>query len=268
MREYVDKEKNMRNKNTYYEIDIVQLLGTLWRKAWVILLAALIGGGVAFTYAAFLVTPLYKAEAQMYVNNSSFAVGSTSFSINSTELTAAQSLVDTYIVILNSRPTLEAVLDKTGVDYSCDQLENMISAGAVNNTEIFSITVTSKDPQEAELIANAIVDILPDKISDVVDGSSVRTVEWAIVPSEKSSPDITMYTAIGGLVGVVIACMILIIQFAGDTLIHDEDYLTETYKLPVLAVIPNLYDDRQNSYYKAYRSKERKEEQSDADKKK
>ena len=258
----------MEKQKGHYELDLLQLLEGLWKKAWIIALAAIFVGALAFSAAMFLITPKYKAEAQMYVNNSSFAVGSTSFSINSTELTAAQSLVDTYIVILNSRPTLEAVLDKTGVNYSCDQLENMISAGAVNNTEIFSITVTSKDPQEAELIANAIVDILPDKISDVVDGSSVRTVEWAIVPSEKSSPDITMYTAIGGLVGVVIACMILIIQFAGDTLIHDEDYLTETYKLPVLAVIPNLYDDRQNSYYKAYKSKEGKEEQADVDEKK
>ena len=249
----------MKNKNNYYEIDIMQLLRKLWHKAWAIVLAALIGGGAAFSYAAFLITPLYEAEALMYVNNSSFSVGSTSFSINNAELTAAQSLVDTYIVILTSRPTLEKVIDETGVNYNCDQLEEMISAGAVNNTEVFSITVTSKSPQEAELIANAIVDILPGRIADVVDGSSVRTVEWAIVPSEKSSPNITMYTAIGMLVGFVLACMIVIIRMAGDTLIHDEDYLTETYKLPVLAVIPDLYDDSGNSYYSAYESKTRTE---------
>ena len=249
----------MKNKNNYYEIDVMQLLRELWHRAWAIVLAALIGGGAAFAYATFLVTPLYEAEAQMYVNNSSFSVGSTSFSINNAELTAAQSLVDTYIVILTSRPTLEAVINDTGVDYSCDQLETMISAGAVNNTEVFSITVTSKKPQEAELIANAIVDILPGRIADVVDGSSVRTVEWAIVPSEKSSPNITMYTAIGMLVGLVIACMIVIIRLAGDTLIHNEDYLTETYKLPVLAVIPDLYVDKGNSYYSAYESKKRTE---------
>lgn len=249
----------MKNKNNYYEIDIMQLLRELWHKAWALVLAALIGGGAAFAYATFLVTPLYEAEALMYVNNSSFSVGSTSFSINNAELTAAQSLVDTYIVILTSRPTLEEVIDDTGVDYSCEELEEMISAGAVNNTEVFSITITSKDPQEAELIANSIVDILPGRIADVVDGSSVRTVEWAIVPSEKSSPNITMYTAIGMLVGFVLACMIVIIRLAGDTLIHNEDYLTETYKLPVLAVIPDLYDDKGNSYYSAYELKTRTE---------
>lgn len=249
----------MDKKNTYYEIDIIQLLQALWRKAWALVLAALIGGGIAFSYSAFLIAPLYEAEAQMYVNNSSFSVGSTSFSINNAELTAAQSLVDTYIVILVSRPTLERVIDETGINYSCEELEAMISAAPVNNTEVFSITITSKNPQEAELIANAIVDILPERISDVVDGSSVRTVEWAIIPSEKSSPNITMYTAVGMLLGVVIACILTIIQLAGDTMIHDEDYLTETYKLPVLAVIPNLYDDNKNNYYSTYESKSRTE---------
>src|SRR5699024_32789 len=91
-----EKENEMDKKNTYYEIDLMQLLQALWKKAWALVLAALIGGGIAFSYSAFLIAPLYEAEAQMYVNNSSFSVGSTSFSINNAELTAAQSLVDTY----------------------------------------------------------------------------------------------------------------------------------------------------------------------------
>ena len=143
---------DMGKSNEYYEIDIMQLLRMLWQKVWVIILSAVIGAVAAFSIAAFLIPPKYEAQALMYVNNSSFSVGSTSFSISNTELTAAQSLVDTYIVILTSRPTLEAVIEDTKVDYDCDELELMISAEAVNNTEVFSITITSEDPKEAELI--------------------------------------------------------------------------------------------------------------------
>lgn len=239
----------MGKTNEYYEIDLFQLLRALWRKAWAIVLAAVIGGGAAFSYAAFLVTPLYEADAQMYVNNSSFSVGSTSFSFSSAELTAAQSLVDTYIVILNSRDTLNEIIRATGVDYNYKELSSMLSAQPVNNTEVFSITVTSADPQEAELIANAIVDILPDRIADIVDGSSVRVVHYAIVPTEKASPNITMFTAVGMLLGIAISCIVVIVQLVSDTLIHNEDYLTETYDLPVLAVIPNLYDNSGNTDY-------------------
>ena len=247
----------MKNKNDYYEIDLLKLFKALWHKAWAIVLAALIGGVAAFSYAAFIINPTYEAQAKMYVNNSSLTVGSTSFSINNSDLIAAQNLVDTYIVILKSRPTLEKIIAETGVDYSCEQLNGMISAGPVNSTEVFSINVASNDPKEAELIANTIVEILPGRIADIVDGSSVRTVEWAVVPSEKSAPNITKYTACGMLLGIVIACIIVFIQMAGDTLIHDEDYLTETYKLPVLAVVPDLYNDKVSGYYSAYESKEK-----------
>ena len=120
---------------------------------------------------------------------------------------------------------------------------------------MFSITITSEDPKEAELIANSIVDILPGRIADIVDGSSVRTVEWAIVPSGKSSPNITKCTAYGMFLGIAASITVLIIMMASDTLIHNEDYLTETYDLPVLAVIPDLSSGNEDAYYVAYQTK-------------
>lgn len=242
----------MGKKDEYYEIDLLQLMRAMWKRIWAIILAAVIGGGLAFSYASFFVTPLYEAEAMMYVNNSSISLGSTSVSISNGDLTAAQSLVNTYIVILKSRNTLEEVINTTGVDYSYAQMKSMLSANPVNSTEVFSITVTSDDPQEAELIANAIVDILPNKIADIVDGSSVRVVDYAVVPTGKVSPSITRYTAIGIVLGVVAACAVITILYMSDTLIHDEDYLIDTYKLPVLAVIPDLSESSRNNDYAPY----------------
>lgn len=245
----------MIKSGDYYEIDLVQIFHALWHRLWVIILAAILGGAAMFSCAAFLITPKYEAQAMMYVNNSSISVGGTSFSISNAELTAAQNLVDTYIVILNSRATLNEVISDAGLDYSYLELKEMLSAEAVNNTEIFSITITSESPREAALIANTIVEVLPDKIANVVDGSSVRTVDYAVIPAEKAFPNITKFTAIGVLLGIVISSMILIIRLLSDTLIHDEDYLMETYKLPILAVIPDLFDDGKIGYYSAYEKK-------------
>lgn len=243
----------MGKQDEYYEINLMQLFRLLWQKAWLIILTAIAGGAIVFCITAFAITPKYEAQAMMYVNNSSFSVGSTSFSISSAELSAAQNLVDTYIVILNSRTTLNEVIKKAEVDYNYTTLKSMLSAGAVNSTEVFSITVTSEDPQEAEKIANTIVDVLPDRISDVVDGSSVRVVDYAVVPSEKASPNITRNTMIGILAGAVVTCMVLFFMMISDTLIHNEDYLMETYDIPILAVVPDLSDSNAESgYYSAY----------------
>lgn len=244
------------------EIDLIALAKALWHRLWAIILAAVVIGGATFSYARFYITPMYRAEALMYVNNSSFSVGSTSFSISSSELTAAQSLVDTYIVILNTRTTLNAVIKDAKLDYTYEELKDMISAEALNNTEIFRVAVESADPEEAEVIANSIAKILPDKIADIVDGSSVRIVDHAIVPSEKVSPNITKMTAIGCFVGAFIAATIIVVLTLLDTKIHDEEYLLQTYNLPVLAVVPNLYRvNESSSYYGTYGSSKKEKDE-------
>lgn len=251
----------MNRSTEYYEIDVLQLMRALWQRMWAILLAAVVFGGAAFTYAAYFITPLYEAEALMYVNNSSFSLGSTSFSITSSELTAAQSLVDTYIVILESRATLNEVIKETGLAYSYKELKEMISSEAVNSTEVFNIKVTSDNPREAERIANSIARILPNKIANVVEGSSVRIVDHAVMPEEKVSPNITMISIIGFFMGSIIACAIIVIKTLLDTQIHSEEYLMQTYDLPVLAVIPDLFGrGLKTGYYGSYDGAERGKE--------
>ena len=102
-----------RNKTDYYEIDLLRLAGALWKKLWLIVLVTLLCGALAFGYTFFLVTPLYKATAMMYVNNSAISVGSAKVSISAGDLAASQSLVDTYTVILKTRGTLNEVISRT-----------------------------------------------------------------------------------------------------------------------------------------------------------
>ncbi len=237
-----------KSSNEFYEIDLIHLLKALWSKAWAIALVAFICGGIAFSTAAFIITPKYEAETLMYVNNTSFSVGNTSVSISNSELSAAQSLVDTYIVILNSRATLNDVIKEANLSYTYNELKNMLHAEAVNNTEIFSVTAKSEDPAEAELIANTIANVLPGVIASVVDGSDVRIVDYAVIPAEKASPSITIYTAVGLLIGFTVMCLIITIQTMTDTLIHSEDYLLETYEYPVLAVVPDLTTAKSDNY--------------------
>ena len=179
------------------------------------------------------------------------------FSISSADITAAKSLVDTYIVILKTRSTLNEVIEEAGVDYTYGELRSMISASAVDSTEIFKISVISEDPKEAELLANTIARVLPYKIADIVDGSSVRIVDYAVMPSAKDSPNVTRYTALGFMAGLLLACGVIVIREILDTQIHSEEYLIQTYGLPVLAVVPALGSNPKGSgYYGDYAKKE------------
>lgn len=230
----------MNDQKDAIEIDLLALAQAVWKKIWLVLASVVIGSAAAFVFAAFLITPLYQSKSMLYVNNSSISVGSTSFSISTGELSAAQSLVKTYIVIMQSRQTLNAVIEQAGLPYTYDELKEMVSAASVNNTEIFEIVATSPDPEEAELIVNTISDILPDKIADIVEGSSVRVVDYGVVPVYPVSPNVTQFALVGFLLGGVVSIGLIILLELLNNAIRSEDYLIQTYNLPVLAVVPAM----------------------------
>lgn len=236
------------NEKDYMEIDLMRLLKALLHRAWAIVIAVFAGALVAFACAALLITPLYKARALLYVNNNSINLGSASLSIGTGDITASRGLVDTYTVILKTRTTLNAVIEKAGLPYDYEELYKMIETSSVNNTEIFEIVVTSHDPKEAEVIANTSASVLPEKISNIVNGSSAKLVDYAVVPSKKDSPSITKYTIIGALLGFIISAGVIIVMELMDNLIKDEEYLLQTYKLPVLAAVPDLDAETSSSY--------------------
>lgn len=240
----------MNRESEYIQIDMLKIAHGLVRRFWIILIAMFLCGALLFSLAAFYITPMYEASVLMYVNNSSFSVGSTSFSISSSEITAAKSLVETYQVILKTRMTLNDVIRHGNLEYSYDDLCEMIETESVNDTEVFSITVTTKDPYEAEHIANTIGRVLPDKIAGIVEGSSVRVVDFAVVPSEKVSPNVTRYTLVGLLLGLLLSCAAIAIVEIMDDSIRSEEYLLENFAgTPLLAVIPDMLSEKQSGQY-------------------
>lgn len=234
-------------------VDMNRVFHALVRRLWVVVIAAILCGAVILGVTCLFVTPEYEADALFYVANSSLSISSTTLSLSSSDLTAAQSLVQTYIVILNSRSTLEAVISAGELDYSPEELSEMIHAGAVNETEIFQVTVTSTDPQEARYIANAIAVVLPEKISSIVEGSSVFVVDYAVDPTEHSSPNYWSSAFLGMLAGFVLSVLIIVLAEINNRTIRSENYLSQTYPdVPLLAVIPDAHST-EGGYYRAYR---------------
>lgn len=239
----------MNDNNGETVIDLIELLGAFIKKIWLVIILTIVGGGIAFGYSFLFIKPLYKSSALMYVNNSDISVGNTSFTISSAQLSAAKSLVDTYSVILESRSVINDVIRLSGVNYTYEEMASMVEAKAIDNTEVFKITVTSTNAKEAEMLANMYANVLPEKITNIVNGSDVKVVDYAVVASHRSSPSYTKNTAIGALLGFVLAAAIIVIGYLRDDIIHSEDYLATTYPtIPLLTVVPDLIASRSNGY--------------------
>ncbi len=234
------QSQNNGNKD-YVEIDLMRLMKAVWHRAWAVVLATLLGAIIAFAYVTLAVTPLYESKVLMYVNNSSLNLSTASVSISSSDISASQSLVDTYAVILSTRTVLNQVIDEAGLSYDYDTLVDMIETSAVDSTEVFQVVVTSTSAKEAALIANTIAEVFPDIVDDIVEGSSAKIVDYAVVPTTKASPSVTRYTLIGALLGFIVSVGVIVVLELMDNLIHNEDYLLTNYKnIPILASIPDM----------------------------
>lgn len=227
-------------RNDEVEVDLQRLFKAIINKAWLVGIVSMLCAVLTLIGTVFFITPQYKSTAMFYVNNNSMSLGDVASSITSADISASRGLVKSYIVILNTRETLNDVIDYAEVERTYSEVKRMITAEAVDATEIFRVVVTSPDPQEAEAIANAIAYILPKRISSIIDGTSAKVVEGAVVPSRPSSPNYTTNTMIGLILGMIASVGAIALWTVLDTTIRKEDDVAQACKYPLLASVPDM----------------------------
>lgn len=249
--------------NDEIEIDLPRLAGALVKRSWLIGIVAVLCAVVTFLGTLLFVTPQYQSTAMFYVNNSSLSISEAALSISSSDLSVSRGLVKSYIVILKTRGTLNDVIDYSGVDRTYSQLKGMIAAAPVDSTEIFEVVVTSEDPEEAERISEAIAHILPKRISSIIEGTSAKVVDYAVLPTKAASPNYTKNTMIGFVFGMLLSAAIILFNALLDNTIRNEEDITSTVKYPVLTAVPDLMDSGKGKgkYYKYYGYGERRKKQ-------
>ena len=218
------------------EIDLQKLLMTFLGKWKIVAISTVAAALAAWIMTAGFITPMYKADVRIYVNNGR----SDQYVeyITSSNLATAQRLVNTYINIIESDTVLEKVAEASGMDITAGEIRKMMSASQVDDTELFDVVITHADPEFAAHLANAIAEVAPDEISGFVEGSSTKIIDYAKVPEAPSSPNMSSNCVLGGLLGCVAALAYLTLQFLLDVRIKDEEDLNVLFNVPVLAQIP------------------------------
>ena len=241
----------MNKKSDVLELDLVRMIRTVISKFWLILFSGILVGVLFLGYAKVGMTPMYSTNALFCVNNP------TNGSFSTSQLQAAHYLADTYMVILESRSVLDAVSEKTGLPYSHKELAAMVSSTSVNDTEVFKVIVTCPDPEHAAKIANAIVQILPEKIAAALPGSAMYVVDEAVVNRDQVSPNYRKMLLLGFLAGAALCAVSVIAVDILDDSIRSEDYLQRTYsEIPLLAVVPEG-EISKGGYYTSFSQKKK-----------
>lgn len=241
-------------ENKDIEIDLGKIFYKMRNKFIYIIIFTIVAAIVSGLITHFCVKPRYSATTKMYVYSNTDRI-STDSTITSTELTASQDLVNTYIYILKSDTVLEAVIKDLDLNISPSALRGGISAQQADKTVAFEVTVTASGPKTAAKIANSIAKIAPKEIVRVVKAGGVEIIDYAKVPTKPSSPNLSLNITIAALAALFISFVAFFLYELFDTTITSERDIIGEFDIPILGTVPNLENNTENSKYPSKDSK-------------
>ncbi|MCR5843909.1 MAG: hypothetical protein K6G66_08125 [Oscillospiraceae bacterium] len=230
------REKN--NRNDVIEIDLLKLISVYLRHWWLIVLCGVVLAAGAWLFSTRFITPMYRASVTIYVNNSS---GTERVDyISSGNLSVAQQLVSTYVNIIQSDTVLEKVISAANLNCTAEELWRIMSTQQLSKTEMFKVYISHPEPERAAYIANAVAEVAPGAIEEIVEGSSTKIIDYAKTPQKPYTPNVKKNTLVGGAIGVLLALIYLTIFYLLDVRIKNEEDLSAIADYPVLGMIPEF----------------------------
>ncbi len=240
--------KKQRNNIRFYAIDLLQLWKFIFHYLWAVILCGVVTSLIGFCVSTHLIAPMYCSTAKFYVNNISFSTDNADFNVDLSELQVAQQLVRTYGTILNSHETLEQVNDKLDAEYTHQQLSAMIRCSLSSDTEFMCVKVICDDLHESEIIASAVAEILPTRVSEIIKEGSPESISCISIDTARIGPNVFFYTIAGAFLGFFLSLVVFIILGLLDNTVYDEEYVMRIYDYPILGKVPNLIDPSSRSY--------------------
>lgn len=219
------------------------------RKQWIVIaVLTALGAGAGFGVAQTM-PDVYRSTASAYASTVS---GETTGELVQGS-TFVQGIVQSYATVATSPYVLQPVIDDLDLDMTVKDLKGAITANTPLNTVIVEISATSGDPQQARVIADAVIRSLADAVADP--GISPRGAEGdpmvqltvispAGTPLAPFSPDTKMIAAIAAGIGLLLGLAWAVARELLDTRIRSQKDIETVTDSPLLAEVGRGPRDR------------------------
>jgi capsular polysaccharide biosynthesis protein len=227
---------NIKNREEAV-ISLHRMFYILWKNSAFIFVIAAICASMGFAAAAFLISPVYSASADLIVNNKQTEASRTG-DVTFSDLSASSTLVGTYSVILKSHTILEQLMTDLDLDYTYEELARMVSVSTIDSTQVMRITVRCGDADTALRIVSGLAKIAPRVITDKVEVGSVRTVDDPWTSGRIVFPDKKRYAVVGFMTGFLSMFLLYLFRALSNNTYKTEADVAKDLGLPILGVIP------------------------------
>ena len=255
----MNEDIQTRQKDDTVEINLWEIALYLFHWLWLLAVAGLVAGAIAFSYSAFILTPMYTSTTKVYILSKQGNDDKMTYS--DTQL--ANNITKDFKEMIKSRTVVERVIQELNLNESYGSLSGRISVSNATDTRVVGISVKDADPKKAQLLTNAIRDVAAEHIREVMDLEAVNVVDEANLPTSPSEPSKKKYTLIGVLIGVVLCAGVLILRFYLDDSIKSSDDIEKYLGLSTLASIP-VFESEEDAKKKKKKEKIKKQQQAEA----
>lgn len=224
------------------ELKFSDVLKILYENIFVLLISALVVSAVVFGITKFLVTPKYESFTTLYVVNNP-QNGVTIGTVNNNDLLAAESLAETYSLIIQSNAVYDSVLnevnsDEKGYKLTRDELTKYVDVSVLNETQLLKVNVTAADKYEAYRIASAFAKVAPKEIIRIAKAGSVEVVDTAEVGKNPVSPNIVLSCVYAFAAGLLVSAAFIIFKSLSNSVIYVAEDIEKIAGVTILGVVP------------------------------
>lgn len=226
-----------------FMVDFVRGLKRFW---WTAVVFIAVFCAAAYGHSKKTYVPIYKAEASFSImsENSSSVGGASSYSAYYNTALANQ-LSKTFGIIINSQ-LMRSILQQ---ELGTAALNGTVTAkNSVESAPIFTITVTSRSPQDAMKILQAVIDNYPRLAKYVIGETEMTVFSYPNEPEEPINPfSCKKEIAAAVFAGAAISLFIMALYaFTRDT-VRSRGEIREKLNQKCLAEIPKVNVKRRNT---------------------
>lgn len=216
-------------------IDLLEVARAILKYIKLIIFLCVVFGATGFFGTKFLIDPTYTASTSIYLTPQISESGSLDYNSQM----ANSKLVTNAVNLLTQNNIMSEVAKDVGLE-SADSVKKLVSVTNESNTEIITISATTKDPKLSKDIANDIVSTFIRTMQKNLNVSNIEVVDKAKLSYIPSGPNVKKNTLLAIMVGFVLGCGYAVLRFLLDNRLRTKEEAEKYLGIPVFCEIPEL----------------------------
>lgn len=215
-----------------FEIDLTKLWELAKKNIWLLISVTLICGICTGLFTWLVIPEKFASSGTLFLTPKVTEGLADYNSINSN-----QKLVNNVVNLLTQDNIMTRVADETGLE-TAEDVRKTLSITNIPNTEIITVTATTKDPKLSQEIATDTIDIFVNEMSASLNVQNIKITDEPKLETDPVSPSIPKNSLIGALVGFMGVMVYLFIRLLTDKHLKTSREVEAFLGLPVYIELP------------------------------